>query len=131
MPRPTSRKKAPIAKGIADLRQRLGETQASFSARLGVSLASIARWESTEFAPHYIMLNKLWLLAREHGHKDLMKVFRAQLDDLQGPDQRKVEKERIHYDCWRRIQTAVTEVSAEAQQLTDEGHPAGARFSAR
>jgi len=128
MGRPTSRKKSPIAKAIAELRARLGETQASMAVKLGVSLQSIARWE-TEAAPHHMHLTRLWLLAREHGYKDLMKVFYGRINQLQAPDQRKVEAQRAQYDRWGKIQNTVIDVMQEAQQLSKEGHPAAPRLA--
>jgi transcriptional regulator with XRE-family HTH domain len=127
MGRPTTRKKSPIARAIAELRQRLGETQQSMAIRLGVSLQSVARWE-TESVPHYLTMQRLWMLAREHGHKDLMKVFQARLDNLTGPDLRKLQENSAQLSRWSQIRQAVTDVMQVAEHLNMEGHPMGQRL---
>jgi transcriptional regulator with XRE-family HTH domain len=70
-----SRKKSSVACAIVELRSGFDENQQKFSDRLGVALATLARWEIDNRQPSPRYLKELWHLAAERDRADLAKVF--------------------------------------------------------
>lgn len=60
---------------VQKFRALLGDTQQQFAARLGVSLVTIARWETSR-TPSAPWLEKLAILAKKSGLDDYAEVFR-------------------------------------------------------
>jgi hypothetical protein len=74
MARPTTKIKTPVSAAIAELRRRLSHSQQGFSNLLGVSLPTVAKWE-TNTRPGRTELGRLLHLAGEHGWEDLVKIL--------------------------------------------------------
>jgi transcriptional regulator with XRE-family HTH domain len=68
--RPTKTERSPLAETIRQIRTALGETQQAFAARLGQSVVSIAKYETTRARPRLAMLEKLAEIADSAGLKD-------------------------------------------------------------
>jgi transcriptional regulator with XRE-family HTH domain len=66
MPRTTSRKKSPVALAVANLRGKLGDSQQDFAQRLGVSITTVAKYETSN-PPTGSALVKLADMARASG----------------------------------------------------------------
>jgi transcriptional regulator with XRE-family HTH domain len=65
---------APVNKAFKELRKRLGYTQQSFAADLGLVLRTITHYEKDRTPPPNL-INHLAGLAYKHEHKDLFQVF--------------------------------------------------------
>jgi transcriptional regulator with XRE-family HTH domain len=70
-----SSKKWTIASAIVELRSTFEENQQKFSDRLGVALATVARWEIDNRQPSPRYLKELWHLAAEQDRADLAQIF--------------------------------------------------------
>jgi transcriptional regulator with XRE-family HTH domain len=68
---------------IVRLRTALSLSQREFSARLAVTQVALARWETSRI-PSQPVLNKLTVLAREHGLEEYGRFF----EDASGPQSR-------------------------------------------
>lgn len=64
-----------IPEAVRQLREVYGESQQTFSNRLGIALNSVARYERQESQPASAIRVKLSQLAREKGRRDLYLVF--------------------------------------------------------
>src|SRR5215472_6227177 len=71
----SKKKRSEIALAIVDLRSVLNENQQRFSDRLGIALATLARWEIDNRYPSSHYLKEMWYLATEHGRPQLGEVF--------------------------------------------------------
>jgi transcriptional regulator with XRE-family HTH domain len=76
MPRPTSRKKSDLSIAVCELRSLLGDSQQSFSNRLGLALNTIARYETTR-PPSGDVLLLLAEVAEQYGHFPSSDLFRT------------------------------------------------------
>jgi hypothetical protein len=97
------------------------------AARLGCSLQSIARWETTT-EPQSVTLWRLWDLAREHHHDDLGRVFGTAMEKFKQTDRREAEKIEMDMHRWSDIQGGLAELFQEGVKLSNEKHPAGPRI---
>jgi hypothetical protein len=70
-----SSKKSPFASAIVELRSTFDENQQKFSDRLGVALATLARWEISERYPSPRHIKEMWHLAHEQDRPKLAKIF--------------------------------------------------------
>jgi transcriptional regulator with XRE-family HTH domain len=108
-----------VQKALIELRRRLGETQQSMSDRLGVSLQSIARWETSD-PPVNITLATLHQIAEDNGHHDLADAFKAALDVLKEAQQRKANDILDEIARWHMIRDHLTSLGQEADRLRNE-----------
>jgi transcriptional regulator with XRE-family HTH domain len=69
--------KGEIARAIRQLRMKFGETQQAFAQRAGLSVVSIARYE-TNAVPSAAILQRLAELAEENGLQDEALIFKRQ-----------------------------------------------------
>lgn len=81
MARPPSRQKTLLSKNVIELRKRLGLTQQAFSQEVGVTLATVARWESA-VPPRGPSLRTLRDFAKKKGYLDLAEEFNNSLEQL-------------------------------------------------
>ena len=129
MARPTSREKSAVARALIELRRRLGETQQSMAVRLGTTVTSVARWESMpDRQPNAVMLMNFWLLSREHGHRDLMKVLQQALHALEKAEQRKAEQWREQHERWMKLLRTAEALLELANQFAAENHPSAPKL---
>lgn len=70
-----------VAEAIKNLRTHLGESQQTFSNRLGVVVRTVARWE-LEVPPKGEILLRLFDLSQETGRDDLAQIFANALNTL-------------------------------------------------
>jgi hypothetical protein len=70
-----STKKSRVALATVKLRSTFKENQQKFSDRVGVALATLARWEIDNRQPSPRYLKELWHLAAEQDRADLAQVF--------------------------------------------------------
>ena len=119
MPRKTSSRRTPVSRALIELRSRMGETQQSLSALLGVSLQSIARWE-TSAPPVNMALANLHRMATEAGHHDLAKVFMDALEALKGKQRRKLDETLDEIARWHEINAHLKAFGEEADRLREE-----------
>lgn len=119
MPRKISSRRGPISKALIELRRRLGETQQTMSDRLGVSLQSIARWETVD-QPVNIMLATLHQIATESGHTDLAKTFMDELEALKKEQWRKANDILDEIERWQKIRDHLAALGQEADRLRKE-----------
>lgn len=78
MARPTKRLRDPLSQAVIELRTTLGETQQAFAGRLGVAIATIARYETVR-PPSGKALAQLQSLAAKEGRREIAEVFRRAL----------------------------------------------------
>jgi transcriptional regulator with XRE-family HTH domain len=116
-----------VQKALIELRHLLGETQQTMSDRLGVSLQSIARWETSE-PPVNIALANLRQIAVENGHAELAQVFMDALETLKETQRRKVDDIMDEINRWHKIRNHLTALADEAQLLKMRKHHAGPRI---
>lgn len=74
MARPTAVTRSRLAEAVRRIRLQLEETQEEFARRLGVSVGSVARYE-TNARPSQRVIRKLRDLARDVGRFDLMELL--------------------------------------------------------
>jgi transcriptional regulator with XRE-family HTH domain len=67
-----------LSRALIDLRRCLGETQEHFAHRLGTTVRSISRYESSR-VPTGKILSQLELIARTAGHDEYADLFRSAL----------------------------------------------------
>jgi transcriptional regulator with XRE-family HTH domain len=127
LPRKSTSRRTPVQKALIELRRLLGETQQSMSDRLGVSLQSVARWETTE-PPVNITLATLHQIAVENNYVELAQAFRDALETLKEKQRRKVDDIMDEINRWHHIREHLTALADEAQILTTRKHPAGPRI---
>jgi transcriptional regulator with XRE-family HTH domain len=89
MARPTSRKKSAVSLALTALREAVGDTQQQFAVRLGTTVVTIGRWE-TSHPPSGKTLERLLKLAKKHRHAESVQIFEAALG--QETDWRKIER---------------------------------------
>jgi DNA-binding XRE family transcriptional regulator len=110
---------------LIELRHRLGHTQESLAHDLGVSWQTVALWE-TKRAPSGIMLVRLWKMAQEHGHADLVKMFdEAMREWAKGIRLQKVLEESKRADD---IDAGLRELDELGKKLVAEDHRLGRRI---
>ena len=87
MARPTKKKRTALSEAVKRLRLALGDTQQLFAVRTGLSVVSVARYE-TNSEPSQHVLGQFARLAKNHRMGDLALVFEGQLDpkEIQGID---------------------------------------------
>ena len=118
-------KEREIAEGVRSLRAHLNESQQAFSNRLGVSLATISRYEVRN-PPEGDMLLKLARIAKESGRADIEASFQAAYEqELQGkgPLARAIRDLRSKLDLTRqqlaqRLGVSVVSISRYETNLT-------------
>jgi transcriptional regulator with XRE-family HTH domain len=75
MPPEPKRKRSAVSEAVVRLRTALGETQEQFAARMGTSVATIARYETSR-TPKRGALDELIKIADENGLASYADVFR-------------------------------------------------------
>src|SRR5947209_1616164 len=79
--RPTARERSAISAAVIELRQGLGQTQQQFAHALGVSITTIARWE-TNRPPRGTILADLARIARSEVKTfEIAEIFRRAILD--------------------------------------------------
>src|SRR5437016_1865061 len=78
MARPTRLKRAPMAQAISRFRQTLGDTQQQFAHRTGLSVTSVARYE-TNSRPSPKILSRFVEIAREANLLAFVEIFENRL----------------------------------------------------
>ena len=63
--------KQDIVKRIKELRAAMGLTQEQFAAAVGVTYATVNRWENGNANPQPLARKNLRVLAEQHGLKDV------------------------------------------------------------
>lgn len=71
------------SKEIKELRLNLDLSQQAFAVKLGVSLGTVNRWETKDFKPSPLALERLNKLQRKYN-KRFCEVDRVTLDNLKG-----------------------------------------------
>jgi transcriptional regulator with XRE-family HTH domain len=117
-----SKKRDPVSIALAELRRRLGDSQQSFSNRMGVSLPTVARWETTS-RPTGASLHMLESIARSNGHEDLALEFARAFETLQVADPRKAVDLHLQRMRWAELDTAIGEIQEAAQRLQEAVKP--------
>src|SRR6266516_7733533 len=79
MPRPTELERTPMAQAIRRFRTTLGDTQHQFAERMGVTLTSIARYE-TNSRPSRAVLAKLAAIAQEANQPLFVEIFTGRIE---------------------------------------------------
>jgi transcriptional regulator with XRE-family HTH domain len=79
MARPTRIRKSPMAQAISRFRQTLGDTQQQFAARTGLSVTSIARYE-TNSPPSKKVLARFVEIARAANLPTFVEIFENRLE---------------------------------------------------
>lgn len=69
-----------MAATIRELRGRIQATQQAFAGRLGVSINSVARWETADRMPSTAMVARCVRMAEAFGFSDLASRFRSVLE---------------------------------------------------
>jgi transcriptional regulator with XRE-family HTH domain len=64
---------------VTAFRESLGETQEQFARRLGTSVVTIARWETSQPPRSAATLERLLKLARRHRHVESARAFETAL----------------------------------------------------
>lgn len=77
MSRPTNRPRTDVQQALIDLRLALGFTQEKMAREIGVTLSSLARWE-TSSAPGFESLSRLASYAAARGYAVLSDRFLAE-----------------------------------------------------
>ena len=93
-----------MSKALVELRRRLGQTQESLARCLGVSLQTVALWE-TKRPPGGFALLRLCKLAKEDP--DLLKIF---ADAVERGNRRTVQRMREDEACWNGLYTLLESI---------------------
>jgi transcriptional regulator with XRE-family HTH domain len=87
-PRVKTTELSELSVAVAELRKALGLTQQQFAQRLGTSITTVARWETTGRSPSgstllrlRVLAQRQWQKARDERLRDLMDVFHSALVD--------------------------------------------------
>jgi transcriptional regulator with XRE-family HTH domain len=72
-----------VCQAVRKLREKVGDTQQQFAARLNMAISTVVRYELTR-APQGEVLVKFMNLAAGHGENELAEVFRGALSEQLG-----------------------------------------------